>query len=568
MEGGGGFTVQQTYELLGAIHNGFLNGTISGTVWERVPAEWFAKQWNLVHGRSWKECLVQYERIRGYYASCYTNAIMTEASTLDLIFLPAFCDIDEGADSSWDGIVYESSGREKKRNAKKRHLAEEQEQEEPWQEDFEDDDSEDFELSSLEEKGTRILKQSLKWCFASMDKYGMESDVLVAPTKNLRTIPFMEYNFGIEKSKIGARTRAGETLIDLWERLSTRLEQSYQMDVVLEPFNYDYESLELMQGALVWCQKSIQRYKGDSRKFISTKLYLKNNGQTLALLKQEFGVYTVMASGTYTAGAFTKEGQTLIEFQKLLVATMEELEPARPPNSRLESARKDEIDILENAIAWCDQSIGDNGTDDTFFVHVKSVRNYNQLASVLLRVHFGVTSAIVGTFSYLQAKTGDTLIDVRNALIARSDNLRALKSNPYEVDPMVSRALWIAYEACKVTVQHSEQGHNCQKLASDSNLKLYGVKMTQLPKAMLKKEYGLLGGSFSGKTVGQVMDDLKSRLEKEMIEEEEDEESATGLNVLPADADGHCKEDLEEFERESERTAGSKRVCLSDAIDE
>ena len=188
-----------------------------------------------------------------------------------------------------------------------------------------------------EEAGMRpeILQHSLVLCDESIGKFGVDSNQLLRKNnqKSLTKDHFFEA-MGILRDEFGvsllrgsdAVVKDGETLADLRNALLRSIDQSnVQSAIILEPQATHGGNLELLKGALGWCEASIIKNGGDSDLLLSQSQW--PEGRKFApILKFRYGVETV-ARG-FRQGTHTQAGTTLTDLRKELLADI--VNPDRP----------------------------------------------------------------------------------------------------------------------------------------------------------------------------------------------------------------------------------------------
>ena len=156
-----------------------------------------------------------------------------------------------------------------------------------------------------------ILQYSLVLCDESIAKFGTDSNQLLCEDdqKSLTKgqfyvgIRLLRDEFGISLMRgSDAAVKDGETLAGLRKALLERIESTNAQSIIIQPQVTRGGHLELLKGALRWCEASIKAHGGDLDLLLPDRQWPESR-RFAPILKARYGVETVargFRQGTHT----------------------------------------------------------------------------------------------------------------------------------------------------------------------------------------------------------------------------------------------------------------------------
>ena len=176
------------------------------------------------------------------------------------------------------------------------------------------------------EEDLLLLKGALGWCEGSIEENGGHSDLLLGHGQwpdTKRFAPILKARFGVETAhggpRCGTRTQAGTTLVDLQRDLvteigdTTRLISQQIPKIAPIEITEEQKELSLLQGALGWCEASVEENGGHSDLLLPRRQW-PEAWKFALILKARFGVKTARG------GTRTQAGTTLVDLRRDLLA--------------------------------------------------------------------------------------------------------------------------------------------------------------------------------------------------------------------------------------------------------
>ena len=268
-----------------------------------------------------------------------------------------------------------------------------------------------------------ILQHSLALCDESIGKFGGDSNQLLrgkeqkSLTKDQFSVVmrFLRDEFSVSVIRgSGAVVKDGETLAGLRKALLENVESSNAPPMILvEQQGTHGGNLELLQGALRWCEESIKVNGGYSDLLLSKKQW-PGIIRLAPILKSRYGVETACAG--LRKGTRTQAGTTLTDLKEELLADI--ANPDRPMSqmARMHEEQR-ELPLLEGALGWCEASIKVNGVDSDLLLTQRQWPETYKFATIL-KARFGV-EAVNGLRRGTLTQAGTTLTDLRKDLLAQ-----------------------------------------------------------------------------------------------------------------------------------------------------
>ena len=269
-----------------------------------------------------------------------------------------------------------------------------------------------------------ILQHSLVLCDESIAKFGTDSNQLLRKNdqKSLTKDQFyvamrlLRNEFGVSVTRgSDSVVQDGETLADLRKALLASFESSNPQSSIIEPQVTHGDHLELLNGALQWCEESIKANGADSDFLLPDRLW-RAGRKFLPILKSCYGVESESGGGL-RHGTRTQAGTTLTDLKVELLADIADPDRPMSQTARMNEEER-ELPLLEGALNWCEASIKANGGDSDLLLTRKQWRASEKFAPIL-KTRFGVESANGGLRKGTRTQAGTTLTDLRRDLHAQ-----------------------------------------------------------------------------------------------------------------------------------------------------